>query len=403
MSSNRTYTLNGCYYTQPSIYPKDWKTGGLKSLELTWKIQYYFFDPSYENKYPYGKSIIVKGMNEFKSLSERREATQIILKDEIHYLDRGYNKFTNEYMVDRNLKYGLLHPHLKHIDAFRIALEKIQASKNHKNEIRIVINRIEQASIKLDLDRIMISNLSRGQLKQIMEASKFPNNYYNKARAYISTLFNELLEYECCENNLIRDIGKKKTIKKTRDLMTKEEMDCVLKYFKTNLKQLYIYSMIFRLSASRSSELFRVKYEDVDLNNQEYKITIKKRNQPVELIKVILKDALPFWKIQMDLAKTGDYLWSKNLLPGTIKISPIQITRRWSRHVKNSNKIKGYDNKPLNITADFYSFKHSFLDSLPEAEAQMMAEHLSGKTTEIYQVNKMKRQRELLKKLRVSV
>ena len=400
--ADRHYTMNGCYYTEPSIYPKNWKSGGLTSLDLVWKIQYYYFDPGHSNDYPYGKSIIIKGMNDIRDLHKRRAVTEIILEEEIGYLKRGYNKFSSSYMVDQRLKYGILHPHLKFIDAFRIAANKLKRSKKYIYEIICVINRIEQAAIKLNMTMTTIEDLKRRQLKIVLEESKFTSDYFNKARSYISTLFSELIEYECCESNLVRDIRKKKTVRTERELLTPDDMRTILSHLKTNYPSFYVYTNIFMLSGSRTTELFNLKFKDIDISNQEYKVVIKKRGISQEVTKVIIKQAVEFWKRAVKNAEPEDYIFSKGLVPGPESIDASQITKRWYRLVKKSKTLKNIDGNKLNITADFYSFKHSFLDSLPTAEAQLMAEHLSSKTTEIYQVNKKKRERELLKQLIVN-
>lgn len=100
-------------------------------------------------------------------------------------------------------------------------------------------------------------------------------------------------------------------------------------------------------------------------------------------------------------AKPNDYLFSKGLEAGEKLIQSYQIIKRWSRLVKNSNKIKYEDGNVVKITADFYSLKHSFLDSLPQKTAMVIASHTNSKTTSIYRVNEAKNQREKLKCLKI--
>ena len=69
--------------------------------------------------------------------------------------------------------------------------------------------------------------------------------------------------------------------------------------------------------------------------------------------------------------------------------------------MKNSEKIKDENGKVLKITADFYSLKHTFLDSLPREMAMLMASHTNSTTTAIYRVNEEKRTREILKNMKL--
>jgi len=124
-----------------------------------------------------------------------------------------------------------------------------------------------------------------------------------------------------------------------------------------------------------------------------------KGRRPHEVTTVILQDAIPLWRELIVDAKSDEYLFSRGLIPGIDSIESYQITKRWLRLVKNSKDIRDLDGNTLNVTADFYSLKHSFLDSLPEDVARQMASHTNSRTTEIYRINSEKRKREQLKSL----
>ena len=53
--------------SNPSVYPKTWFSGGKNVLKDKWRIQYYFYDETNKRKL-----VIVKGMNSYKELAERR-------------------------------------------------------------------------------------------------------------------------------------------------------------------------------------------------------------------------------------------------------------------------------------------------------------------------------------------
>src|SRR5687768_12122625 len=63
-----------------SVYPKNWNKRGA-STDIRWYIQYYFHDPAFkdDSKLKYGKLVILKDMNRFKDLEERREATRDLM------------------------------------------------------------------------------------------------------------------------------------------------------------------------------------------------------------------------------------------------------------------------------------------------------------------------------------
>lgn len=387
------HTLNGCYFSEPKIHPKNWQSGGKSSILKDWYISYYFFDPKYAKLKPYGKLVIVKGMNAYKSLDERREVTRIILQDEINALKKGYNCFTGKFMIDESVKYGILHPELDFIKAFHIAKTKLKASDSYHDQMRYALARFEKAACKLKIESIKIDDLKRRHIKQMLDFCDLTDDGYNRHRTFLSSLFNILVEYECCESNLTRDLQRKKTTKKIREIMTADQLKNVLVHLKSTDINFYRFTVIFMLSGSRITELLKVRPEHVNIDNQEYYITIRKGKSSKEVKKVILQQALPFWTDVMKESCTNTFLFSLKLKPGEKCMNRRYVTQKWKRQVKDE----------LGVTSDFYALKHSLLDSLPIDQAQFIASHTTSKTTAIYQVNKEKRERESLKSLKVNI
>lgn len=73
---------HGSSRSTPSVFPKNWKTGGSAILKLDWRIQYYFREP----EYPAGRRIVVKGKNAYKTLEQRRAVTAGLLENELKVL-----------------------------------------------------------------------------------------------------------------------------------------------------------------------------------------------------------------------------------------------------------------------------------------------------------------------------
>jgi len=397
---NRHYLINGCSVSDPSVFPKNWKQVGA-STKVDWRIQYYYHDPDHAERWPKGKLCIVKGMNEYKSLSDRRLATKAILENELEQLLAGWNPIRKVQMVDESIDYTSLNPELPFINAFRLALDRLTATEKHKRQVRVILNRIEKSAEKLHLRAVTIQNLKRRELKSILTECKFPDSYFNHAKGYISSLFVELIEEECCDTNLARDIRRKKTTSKPRETLGKEELKTVMNYLKIRNYNFWRYAEIFMYSGARSSELISLQRKDVDLKNQEFNVIIKKGQDYKLVKKVILKQVYPLWEEVCNSALDDDYIFSTGLEPGSKRIKPYQITLRWKRHVKQSKEIISSDGNLLEVSADFYSLKHSMLDSLPTTVAMKLASHTNIRTTKIYQVNQEKRDREELKKLRV--
>lgn len=394
--ANKIILPNGCAMSQPSVNPSNWKTGGISLLENPWRIQYYFYPANGGKR----KLVVVKGMNDLKSLTDRRVVTKSLIEDEIETNKSGYNpifKIVNS-PINQSAE---LHPFLYFIDAFRIAADKIQCTTKHKKETDYCITRLVLNVGKLKLRNVVIEQLTRKQLKLLIDSCELPNSYFNKYLSILSRIFAELIEYECCEINIVRDIRKRKIVKTKREILSPEDHKAVMSYLHKNHYEFWRYARVFFLSGARSTELFRVQVKDVDIENQEYNTTILKGSNPHEVTKVILNEVLPLWEEIIKGAKPDDYLFSFGLKAGVEKIESYQITKRWYRLVKNSEKIFDTKGNVVRVTADFYSLKHSFLDSLPEDKAMLIASHTNSKTTSIYRVNKEKNERELLKRMKL--
>jgi hypothetical protein len=78
----------GCNFTPLKVTPSNWNT--VKKVNREWYIFYRFYDPIYK---PEGHFVIVKGMNHLKDVEGRREATQILIDNEINELKAGKNPF----------------------------------------------------------------------------------------------------------------------------------------------------------------------------------------------------------------------------------------------------------------------------------------------------------------------
>ncbi|HEX8576998.1 MAG TPA: hypothetical protein VF677_11955 [Flavobacterium sp.] len=423
MKRNRISLPNGCSMSTPAVNPSNWKSCTKSALKKDWYISYYFYDP----EFPKPKQVIVKGMNDYKTIDDRRNATKIILDNEIESLKvKGYNPYTKKYTALKPEKpKGSMHADLLIIEAFRLSHSKIKGSPQHLKQIEYAINRFEKAVKKLRMTDIKICNFKRSELKEIFDYLNLTDNYFNKFKAYFSSLFKELIEYECCEINLTRDIQKRTIVKNQREVMQTDLVDLILDKLRPDHYEFYRYGKIFFYSGGRSTELFTVQAKHVRLDKQEYDVLIKKGKQYVWETKIIIQNAIPFWSEIIQMCKSKeDYLFSHGLVPGLTKNSSKQITIRWRTHVKKKLVIKNdaihfkaelekiNDFEYERITADFYSMKHTFLDLLDSMQddyaqdsfnaAKEIANHRTDKITHgVYTTGRNKRKNEILKKISI--
>ena len=385
-----TNTIQGCSYTELWVSPANWQKATKKDLDKDWYVQCIFFDPRYEKKYPKGFPYRKKA-NKPQTIEERKALISFLLKNIPQQFNNGYNPITKKYM---NLRDEGLYPDLLFIEAFKRALEIKSGTKSHLYNIKRAIERLEEASESLGMQYIKVKDLRRVDLKIMLDYLQLPDKYYNKFVIYFSSLYRVLIEYECCESNITRDIYPKKTFKEPRLVLEKNELDKIKELLEETHPEFYRYMMIFLYSGARNTELFRLQRKDVDLDKQEFVILLEKGGQYKRCTKVILTPALEHWKeVCEECQSPDDYLFALNFVPSKKMGNTEIVTRFWKRNVKDK----------LGIEADFYALKHYMLDNLDSDTAMLLASHTNKNTTAIYQVNKAKKDREMLKQLKIEI
>lgn len=393
--------LFDCAYSDLWVHPENWKTlTSQKSLKLDWRVECKFYDPLFKEKYPKG-FLFRKKLNRFRTLEERKAVVETWLK-EIPKLfeEKAYNPITKKYMIPELKPVpGTLHSKLNFVEALKIAYPLLSVSDGVKKELRRIVAKVDLSATKLKMD-FHICEIHSGHIRDLLDPLGLTNNEYNKFLTHLSIVLSDLVEKRMVFHNPIRDIKKKKTIKKIRETMEVEELNKIFKILKANYYTFYRYGMIFFHSGARSAELFRVQKKDVNLAKQEYKATILKGNVSKEVIKVILPNVLSFWtEIVQECTNENDFLFTRGLRPSLVPTQSSQITKRWKRLVKDK----------YNVTADFYSLKHLFLDELDKASdidlnlSKGMASHETNVTEKVYLVGRNNRKNEALKKINICV
>jgi site-specific recombinase XerC len=389
---------NGCRMSNPTVNPKEWKTGGVTLLKKDWLIQYRFYDPKFKDdvKFAKGKLILVRGMNEFKNLPDRRLATKALIDDIVNdHLHEGFNPITKTFFKAEQIDYEI-NPRTKFIDALQAVMNLKFKDSNLFLDFKSVLKYTKEASEKLRFDSMPISDIKRRHLRILLDflgtiKKNWTANNYNHYRKYLSILFNQLVEMETLEYNPLEKITKKKTIQRIRKTLTDDERSLVDNHLKKNHYEFWRYMQLFFHSGRRSTELLNVKKLDVFIVDQKFKVLEKKGNVYREIWVPIKSIAVPLWLELLNAAKPTDYIFGKFLKPGAVATCSHQITKRWRLHVKEK----------LNIEADFYSLKHSNADDIAKAHSLQLAQqfigHSSAAMTRIYATGQSDRDLDALK------
>lgn len=399
---------NGCSRTQFYFSPEDLLSSRSNlTLEKDCFIECRFHDPKFKQKYPSGYQFR-KRLNEYKTLSEIKQAA-ISYKQEMEILldINHYNPITKIYMPDESLELG---PNTDFKSALEKGRLKLSGSEKHLNEVRIAMIRFSKGLDKMNYSFMNISSVKIWHIINTLEVLELGSSYYNKFRQYLSDIFKELIQRGCIEYNPVRDISKKKTNPKIRELISDEKLKYIDHYLKEKHYNFFRYKEIFYRSGSRSSEMFRIQRKHVNIEAQEYIMQIQKGSSYKWVTKAINIQSLKYWKEIISLCQSDDdYLFSINQVPGKTKVSEKRVTRKWYDYVKNGENIKDEKGKVIIVTEDFYAFKSMYLDELDSIQhsakiipidfniAQAAASHTTDKTTSIYTVKRNQRQLDYLK------
>lgn len=409
-----------CTFSEVWVSPTNWKTTTSKSsLKKSWYVQCYFFDPLFAEKYPKGFPFRKK-LNKFKTLEERKAAAELYIQ-EIPKLfrDKGYNPITKRSLIKEEKPIpGTLYSKLNFVEALEIAYPKLSVSEGVKKELRRIIAKIKKSAAEQRIE-FQICEIHSGHVRDLLDYLNLTPNEYNKYLTHLSIVLSDLVEKRIAFHNPIRDIKKKKTIKKLRETLEISELQQIFEYLKENYYEFYRYGIIFFHSGARSAELFRVQKSNVNLIKQEYKIIIRKGSYYKEVVKVILSNVSIYWNELIEkCSNENDFLFSKRLEPGNVEIQSYQITKRWKRLVKD--KMCFVDNKLIKISdaeknnlkyeriaADFYSLKHLFLDELDKLTtlsiSKAMANHTTNVTEKNYLFGRESRKNEVLKNIDINI
>jgi site-specific recombinase XerD len=401
MHKSRIVLPNGCSCSKINVMPANWKTVKA-STKKPWYISFRFYDQTVSDpKYSKGKFVLLKGMNDVRDLKGRQLVTRELCDTLVRMLHvEGYNPITGRSVPPVEIQ-AIVDPYTPLLQALRATAKELTCSESVKRDIKSMLGFVATAAGQLGFTELPISHVSRKHIKAILtriEKNRAPESPYrfNKNRSYFMMLFNELAEYEAIENDPVTKIRKLPIPQKIRQVLNLQERRQVDTYLHEKHYTFWRYLHIFFHSGSRITELMRLRVQDVDLENQMFKVTVIKGNKSKEVLKPIKDLVLSLWtELLADAAKT-DFVFAKGLKPGPVAIQSYQITKRWYRLVKNEKK--------LGITKDFYPLKHLNLDQTAErlsiGDAQAMASHDSPVVTmKFYATGEQGRQLEKLKKL----
>lgn len=405
--ANQTALKNNCRASQPSVFPKNWQTGGTELLTIKWYITYRFYD----DNLGLDKKVMIRDFNNVHTLKERRASVEDELIALRKALADGFNPF-NRKKEDRKIVIPAtkkVSEKMPFIDAIKFAYDKEtesrgEANPTHKFFMPVLIKRATETGIL----NTPMCDVGRRDIKELLEKcgikndNTFSGDQFNRYRTMLHGFYRELIEYEICEANIPGAIQKKKAGTKTmRDTLADDQRAEVDKYLMEHSPEFRAYMHCFYHSGARSSEMLRLRVSDVDFKLQRIKYLVKKGVRYVEVHRPIPNVAVKYWQAVIGDAPATHYVFGQGLIPGETAIQPYQITKRFYRLIKKAKNKDGTFKFP-GITADFYSLKHSKVSDLADevgiGVAQGQFAERAGTLTKHYDTTGANRNDDILRK-----
>ena len=190
-----------------------------------------------------------------------------------------------------------------------------------------------------DVRTIVVENW----LRQLRRKDKSPlaNTTKTKIRSLMSVLFNHAIRYEWLEQgkNPITLVRQSTVRQKTPEVLDPDEIQCLLSHLESPYR---VMVLLAATTGLRRSELFALKWNDIDFTNETLTISRAIYNQivgncktegssrPLPLDQSIAR-ALWSWKEQSDYSKPDDWVFARPHSHGKMPYWPAILLRRTVR------------------------------------------------------------------------
>lgn len=343
-----------CTCSELKVTPADWQN--CRSITRDWQIYYRVYDKAFMDKYPKGKLIVIKGMNKYKDLKQRRAFTQDLINDELKDLHAGYNPISGQEPTIEFVAPDEVNKKTSFIEALNHAKGMLRVSQNTLDkEITFVIGQIEAAAGELGYKYIAIWDITLKHLHLICEKASYKadksysGDKFNRAKKVLRLLYKKLLILEVVPFNLPISLDRQKgAAKKDKLLLTKSDRANIVEYLQKSNPRFLLFIQIFFSSGARLTEMLRVKVKDVDFTNQYITYLVLKGKQYEYKQRPMIDIAVGLWSDAIYGAHPDDYVWGERLLPGQVAAGKYVVKMRWQRL-----------RKILGIAVGFYALKHT--------------------------------------------
>lgn len=331
-------------YSVPKIYDAN------GDLTKRWYVYYSFRNPStdmLERQTP-----IYSGVNQFKTLKERKEAIKILSKAIETILENGFNPYDDSISVDESKKYNI-----PDAVTFALELKKNTLKENSYRDFRVRIKSFEKWLLANGFENRYITTVNKKAVITFLNSilsNTSPKNR-NNTRSNLSMFFQSLEDNDIITDNFVKKINVlKSTPERNKTYSTTQEVD-IFNYLKNNDDLLLLFIQFVSYNHLRPVEVVRLRIKDVNIKDKLIYVRAKNKAVKIKIIPEILLSTLP------DLEKYN---------PESFLFTPNGIGNNWTTgetdkrdyFSKRFKKVK--DSLGLGKDYGLYSFRHTFITKL---------------------------------------
>jgi integrase len=337
------------------------------NLEKSWFVEFYYWSDK-DQKLKRKRLTAIPGIpspNYAKNKKDRYSEFKVIV-DAIEYLLRYGWTPENKLPISAVTKAD--------IPSTTLALEAIKrAAELKKNEVKLKTEKDYARTAAKFIKFLQSSGLHNKNIEAIkrthilewlrglIKAGSSPktrNNYL----AYLSGLFEKLIEEEIAKTNPCRGI---KSLKMTVDLhraYSIEELQIISKFLEEKDPLLKLYIQFIGYTFLRPAEILSIKASQVNLKERTIILEAAKAKRGKTEIVLIIDRLEPIISELLKEAKPSDYLFGRKGSPNSKPIHGTDFfSKRWTSYKRQINKDHGLNLGPNHT---LYAMRHTFIQDI---------------------------------------
>lgn len=327
----------------------------------SWYVDFYAYDPT------------IDGLKRKKLMldrypkSERRYVASALIADITTRLKGGWNPFIN---IDTSRSYTKWEVVVqRYIDYLVVSgnkgILKQKTATDYRSRLEMFLSYLEESKAGIKYINQFSRPLVVDYLDYIVYDRELSARTRNNHRTWLSTFATWLVDRQYISDNFIDSIKLMKEQEKYRDALSADDLRRLKAHTRATCPPFYLACMVEYYTFIRPEELRHIKVGDISVTRQcitiPAEVSKNRREQSVALNDTLLREMIDQGIFSHP---SQDYLFGKDLTPGSQQIAVNRFRQQWVR----VRKALGF---PLSY--QFYSLKDSGIRDLANAEGIVVA------------------------------